>query len=47
MGKILVVEDDPAVRKLASEILRGYGYTVHLASSGDEALSIFAGIQES
>jgi signal transduction histidine kinase len=35
---ILIVEDDPGVRKLATMILNGQGYRVMAASSGSEAL---------
>jgi two-component system, cell cycle sensor histidine kinase and response regulator CckA len=39
---ILLVEDEDPVRRLLSTILRGRGYAVIDASSGDEALAIFA-----
>jgi CheY-like chemotaxis protein len=39
-GSILVVEDEPVVRELAAQILRGRGYTVYEASGGEEALAI-------
>jgi CheY-like chemotaxis protein len=38
---ILVVEDEPALRLVASKILENAGYTVLLASNGDEALTCF------
>jgi len=37
---ILVVEDDEGVRKRACEILQGYGYVVHEAGHGEEALAV-------
>jgi CheY-like chemotaxis protein len=37
---ILVVEDQPEVRRLAVAALQKYGYTVYAACSGDEALSL-------
>ncbi len=37
---ILLVEDDPAVQKIYSTILRRLGYTVICGSNGDEALRI-------
>ena len=36
---VLVVEDDPSVRKIAVKNLILFGYTVYSAASGDEALS--------
>ena len=39
-GTILVVEDQEQVRMIAARILRAHGYTVHVASNGDEAVSI-------
>jgi PAS domain S-box-containing protein len=36
---ILVVEDEPALRMVARKILENAGYTVVLASNGDEALT--------
>jgi CheY-like chemotaxis protein len=40
---ILLVEDDAAVRHLASEILHMHGYTVLEAGGGEEALQIIEG----
>ena len=37
-GKILVVDDEPQIRRALSLALEGHGYTVHLAENGDEAL---------
>jgi PAS domain S-box-containing protein len=38
---ILVVEDEPALRLVARKILENAGYTVLVAASGDEALTVF------
>ena len=37
---ILVVEDEPAVREFAAEVLRDYGYNVILAENAAEALPV-------
>ena len=37
---VLVVEDDPSLRRLASAVLRHQGYTVLEASNGEEALRV-------
>jgi signal transduction histidine kinase len=42
---ILVVEDDPAVRKMAVSILEGLGYLVRQASDGRSALDILHGTE--
>lgn len=39
---ILIVEDEPVVRQLASDILRMHGYKTITAGSGPEALDIWA-----
>ncbi len=38
---VFVVEDEPAVRRLAVKTLRRYGYNVYEAESGVEALKLF------
>ena len=37
---ILVVEDEPKVRQVTSNILRDKGYTIYEAANGEEALSL-------
>jgi len=39
---ILVVDDEPALRQLAEQILSHFGYNVVTASSGDDALKLLA-----
>lgn len=39
---VLLVEDEESVRKLTAEVLRGYGYQVHEASDGEDALQVVA-----
>jgi PAS domain S-box-containing protein len=41
---ILLVEDDPEVRKITQSILARYGYRVFPASHGKEAMSVLAGL---
>jgi DNA-binding NtrC family response regulator len=36
---ILIVDDDPLVLEMLSEFLRDEGYSIHLASSGDDAIA--------
>lgn len=40
-GTILLVEDEPEVRKLGGEVLRSLGFTVLLAKDGVEAVEVF------
>ena len=40
-GTVLVVDDEPMVRRLASRILKEAGYRVLVAADGDEALRIY------
>jgi two-component system cell cycle sensor histidine kinase/response regulator CckA len=40
-GRVLLVEDDPEVRRLFGAFLRAGGYLVHEAGDGDEALQEF------
>src|ERR1700675_1903784 len=41
MGKILVVEDDPAVQKALKRLFESEGYTVEVQSNGKSALESF------
>jgi CheY-like chemotaxis protein len=41
-GTVLVVDDEPMIRRLGSKILKEAGYRVLVAGDGDEALRIFA-----
>ena len=38
---VLVLDDEPEMRKLVSIILTNYGYSVLLASDGEDAIRIF------
>lgn len=38
---ILLVEDDPAIRRTAKRTLEQYGYSVFVAANGEEGLSVF------
>jgi PAS domain S-box-containing protein len=38
--RVLLVEDEPAVNRLAQRVLRDLGYTVHAAWSGEEAIGL-------
>jgi PAS domain S-box-containing protein len=40
-GVILVVDDDPVIRSIASKILERYGYSVLSAENGQEAVNVF------
>jgi len=42
---ILLVEDEPAVRKLVSKVLEDLGYAVTVARDGDHALTVLEGIE--
>jgi len=41
-GTVLVVDDEPEMRTLVAEILRGAGYRVLVATDGDAALAMLA-----
>ena len=41
VGTVLVVDDEPMIRRLASRILKEAGYRVLVAGDGDEALRIY------
>ncbi len=41
-GRVLVVDDDPGVRRVASRLLESFGLTVRVVESGAEALSLLA-----
>jgi PAS domain S-box-containing protein len=40
-GTVLVVDDEPMIRRLGSKILKDAGYSVLVAGDGDEAVRIF------
>jgi len=40
-GHILLVDDEPVIRNLGRDMLRGLGYEVSVADGGEQALSIF------
>jgi CheY-like chemotaxis protein len=40
-GTVLVVDDQPELRRLAKQILERFGYTVLLAGDGQEAVDLF------
>jgi PAS domain S-box-containing protein len=42
-GRVLLVEDDPAVAAVAEELLAGLGYEVEVAGGAEEALARLAG----
>lgn len=42
-GTILVVEDEPAIRFVIAEILKGAGFVPLVASSGHEAVNLYLG----
>jgi CheY-like chemotaxis protein len=41
VGRILVMDDEGFIRKLASEMLKKMGYTVKLAKDGEEAIQLY------
>src|SRR5512146_762639 len=43
LGRILLVEDDTAIRDALAEVLEGLGHTVRCAGNGAEALELLAG----
>lgn len=38
LGRVLVMDDEPMVREVTGDILREFGYEVHCAVDGDEAV---------
>jgi two-component system response regulator HydG len=43
VSRILVIDDDPGVRDSMARMLRGAGYTVEMAASGEEGLTLARG----
>lgn len=42
VGRLLVVDDEPPVRRMLEDVFRSFGHDVVVAASGDEALRLFA-----
>jgi CheY-like chemotaxis protein len=40
-GRILVMDDEPSIRRLASKMLRSFGHEVEQAADGKEALELY------
>lgn len=40
MSTIVFCEDDPSIRKLIEQAMRGSGHTIHVAADGEEGLRI-------
>lgn len=40
-GKILVIDDEAAIREIIAEALKGWGYDVRVAKDGDEGIRLF------
>jgi two-component system cell cycle sensor histidine kinase/response regulator CckA len=45
-ARILLVEDEEAVRAFAARALEARGYTIYQASSGEDALKVMAGLEQ-
>jgi CheY-like chemotaxis protein len=45
LKKVLVVDDEPAIRFVLAEALRGFGYEPIEAATAKQALDLFAGLQ--
>lgn len=41
MAEILVIDDEPQMRRLIARILHGAGHTVHEANNGEEGIELF------
>ena len=41
MAEILIIDDEPAIRRLLVRVLRKAGHTTHEASNGDEGIELF------
>jgi CheY-like chemotaxis protein len=41
MAQILVIDDEPQLRRLIARILKGRGHTVHEANNGEEGIGLF------
>ncbi len=44
MASILIVDDDPTLRAIATELLRGAGHVIIEAEDGDEALKVIGAV---
>lgn len=44
-GNILIIDDDPSIQEILRIILEKSGYTVHQATDGEEAVSMFLDVR--
>jgi DNA-binding response OmpR family regulator len=41
MAEILIIDDDPQMRRVVAQILKGAGHTPHEAANGKEGIAVF------
>ncbi len=40
-SKVLVIDDEPSIREVLAQALKGWGYSVEVARDGDEGIRLF------
>lgn len=41
ISKVLVIDDEPSIREVLAQALKGWGYNVEVARDGDEGIRLF------